>query len=255
MKILPSYLRSVFSLLHIFSKILKGFYVKVIFVFFVFLFPFLSHAKEWTFLTKNTSGLDFFIDYNSFEKNGDNILFWYLSNRKTPDKWGSLSTAVLREADCKNMRFKSLRYAYYYGTMGTNLEKYANSTNMQWVYPKFKSVNEVMLNAVCKKSGYSVLRKPKKTYKRKNTNDTPLMKVAKQADNYKMLASKCYLSIPKAYQGGLARMYLNANDMYRRGVDMIKSGNTNIAKNMLKNANGQYQAFINAGKNVGGRSC
>ena len=229
--------------------------MKVIFVFFVFLFPFLSHAKDWTFLTKNTSGLDFFIDYNSFEKNGDNILFWYLSNRKTPDKWGSLSTAVLREADCKNMRFKSLRYAYYYGTMGTNLEKYANSTNMKWVYPKFKSVNEVMLKSVCKKAGKTVNNKPKRTYKPKRTNDTPLMKIAKQADNYKTRASRCYLSIPKAYQGGLAKMYLNANDMYGRGVDMIKAGRSDIAINMLKNANGQYQAFMNAGNNVGGFAC
>ena len=221
----------------------------------IFIFSNISFAKDWTFVTKNTSGLDFFIDYNSIEKNGNNVLFWYLSNRKTPDKWGSLSTAVLREADCKNMRFKSLRFAYYYGSMGTNLEKYANSTNMKWIYPKFKSVNEVMLNSVCKKAGYAVNNKPKNTYKSKRSNDTPLMKVAKQADNYKMLASRCYLSIPKVYQGGLARMYLNANDMYRRGVDMIKSGRTDIAVNMLKNANGQYQAFMNAGNNVGGRSC
>ena len=75
--------------------------------------------------------------------------------------------------------------------MGTNLEKYANSTNMKWIYPKFKSVNEVMLNSVCKKAGYAVNNKPKNTYKPKKSNDTPLMKVAKQADNYKMLASKC----------------------------------------------------------------
>ena len=228
----------------------------IFFIISVFLFSNISFAKDWTFVTKNTSGLDFFVDYNSIEKNGDNILFWYLSNRKTPDKWGSLSTAVLREADCKKMRFKSLRFAYYYGSMGTNLEKYANSTNMKWIYPKFKSVNEVMLNSVCKKAGYRVNnRTPKNTYKPKKTNDTPLIKVAKQADNYKMLASRCYLSIPKVYQGGLARMYLNANNMYRRALDMIKTGRTDIAVNMLKNANGQYQAFMNAGNNVGGRSC
>ena len=153
------------------------------------------------------------------------------------------------------MRFKSLRFAYYYGSMGTNLEKYANSTNMKWMYPKFKSVNEMMMNTICKKAGYSVYRKPKKTNKPKSFNDTPLMKVAKQADSFKMLASRCYLSIPKVYQGSLARMYLNANDMYKRALGMIKAGNVEIAINMLKNANGQYQAFMNAGNNVGGKSC
>lgn len=195
------------------------------------------------------------MDYSSIEKNGNNILFWYLSNRRTPDKWGSLSTSVLREVDCKNMRFKSLRYAYYYGSMGTNLEKYANSTNMKWMYPKFKSVNEKMLNSVCKKAGYPIHKKSEKTNKPKSFNNTPLMVVAKQSDNYKMLASRCYLSIPKVYQGSLARMYLNANDMYKRGVGMIKAGNIDIAINILRNANGQYQAFMNAGNNVGGKSC
>ena len=50
------------------------------------------------------------------------------------------------------MRFKSLRFAYYFGNMGTNLEKYDNSTNMNWMYPKFGIVNEVMLNSICKKN-------------------------------------------------------------------------------------------------------
>ena len=229
--------------------------MKIIFILFAIFFSNISFAKDWTYLSRNKSGVEFFIDYKSLEKNGDYILFWYLSNRKKPDKWGSLSAAVLREVDCKKMRFKSLRYAYYYGSMGTNLEKYANSTNMKWRYPKYNSINEIMLNSVCKKAGFIVNNKPKKTYKPKKSNDTPLMKVAKQADNLKMRASRCYLSIPKVYQGGLARMYLNANDMFRRSLDMIKSGRTDIAINMLKNANGQYQAFIRAGDNVGGKSC
>ena len=48
--------------------------------------------------------------------------------------------------------------------MGTNLEKYANSTNMKWMYPKFKSVNEVMLNSICKKSILLNKGKPKKMF-------------------------------------------------------------------------------------------
>ena len=172
-----------------------------------------------------------------------------MSNRRTPDKWGSLSTSVLREVDCKNMRFKSLRYAYYYGSMGTNFEKYANSTNMKWMYPKFGSVNEVMLNSVCKKSIFLNKSKPKKK------NQSLIIKVANQANIFRSQASSCYLSIPKIYQTSLARMYLNANDMFIRGRDMIKSGKNNIAINLFKKATNQYQAFMNAGNNVGGKSC
>ena len=195
------------------------------------------------------------MDYNSVEKNGNNILFWYLSNRRTPDKWGSLSTAVLREADCTNMRFKSLRFAYYYGSMGTNLEKYTNSTNMKWMYPKFGSVNEVMLNSICKKSVFLNKRKPKKKFNPKKNNESLLIKVANQANIFRSQASSCYLSIPKIYQNSLARMYLNANDMFIRGRDMIKSGKNNIAINLFKKATNQYQEFMDAGNNVGGKSC
>ena len=43
--------------------------------------------------------------------------------------------------------------------------------------------------------------------------------------------------------------------MYKRGLEMIKAGNIDIAINMLKNANMQYQSFMNTGSNVGGKSC
>ena len=227
----------------------------IFFIVITLIFSKVSFAKDWTYLTKNKSGIDFFVDYNSIEKNGNNILFWYLSNRKTPDKWGSLSTAVLREVDCKNMRFKSLRFAYYFGNMGTNLEKYDNSTNMKWMYPKFGSVNEVMLNSICKKLVFTNKSKTKKKFNQNRTNETLIIKVANHANILRSQASSCYLSIPKIYQTSLAKMYFNANDMFKRGRDMIKSGKNNIAINFFKKATNQYQAFINEGNNIGGKSC
>ena len=50
-------------------------------------------------------------------------------------------------------------------------------------------------------------------------------------------------------------MYLSANDMFMRGRDMIKSGKNNIAINLFKKATNQYQKFMDAGNNVGGKSC
>ena len=43
--------------------------------------------------------------------------------------------------------------------------------------------------------------------------------------------------------------------MFKRGRDMIKSGKNNIAINLFKKATNQYQAFMNAGNNMGGKSC
>ena len=87
------------------------------------------------------------------------------------------------------------------------------------------------------------------------TNEPLIIKVANQANIFRSQASSCYLSIPKIYQTSLARMYLSANDMFMRGRDMIKSGKNNIAINLFKKATNQYQAFMNAGNNVGGKSC
>ena len=50
----------------------------------------ISHTSkaEWTYLTKNTSGVDFFLDYSNVKEKNGNLLFKHLQNRKTPDKWG-----------------------------------------------------------------------------------------------------------------------------------------------------------------------
>ena len=153
------------------------------------------------------------------------------------------------------MRFKSLRFAYYFGNMGTNLEKYDNSTNMKWMYPKFGSVNEVMLNSICKKSTLLNKGKPKKKFNLKKKNKFLIINVANQANILRSQASSCYSSIPKIYQTSLVRMYLNAHDIFMRGRDMIKIGKNNIAINLFKKASSEYQAFIDAGNNVGGKSC
>ena len=110
----------------------------------------LSHA-EWSYLTKNTSGIEFYLDYsNVIEKNG-NLLFKHLQNKKIPDKWGSLSTTILREVNCKTNKYKNLKFAYYYGEMGTILEKEVKSLLLDWYTAKPKSVNDLMIKSVCRK--------------------------------------------------------------------------------------------------------
>ena len=113
----------------------------------------ISHTSkaEWTYLTKNTSGVDFFLDYSNVKEKNGNLLFKHLQNRKTPDKWGSLSTTILREVNCKTNKYKNLKFAYYYGEMGTILEKEVKSLSLDWYFAKPKSVNDLMVKSVCRK--------------------------------------------------------------------------------------------------------
>ena len=99
---------------------------------------------------------------------------------------------------------------------------------------------------------YSILLSLLITY---NANANDFMQIAKKADNLKKAASRCYLSIPKVYQGSLARMYLQGNDMHKNGVIAIKSKRLSLARTYLINASNIYTSFMQTGKNVGGRSC
>ena len=78
------------------------------------------------------------------------MIFWHLQNRKTPDKWGSLSTAINREVNCSTKKYKNIKFAYYYGQMGTFLEKEVKSLLNDKFIPKSGSVNQVMIDSVCK---------------------------------------------------------------------------------------------------------
>ena len=123
--------------------------MKYLLSFIFILFSYISHA-EWTYLTKNTLGVEFYLDYSNIKEKNGNLLFKHLQNRKIPDKWGSLSTTILREVNCKTNKYKNLKFAYYYGEMGTILEKEVKSLLLDWYTVKPKSVNDLMIKSVCK---------------------------------------------------------------------------------------------------------
>ena len=77
-----------------------------------------------------------------------------------------------------------------------------------------------------------------------SANSSDLQQVALKADKLKTTASRCYLSIPKIYQGSLARMYLQGNEMHRNGVNAIKARRLSLARTYLVNAINIYDTFI-----------
>ena len=64
------------------------------------------------------------------------LIFWHLQNRENPDKWGSLSTAIKREVNCSSKKYKNVKFAYFFGKMGTILEKEVKSLSNDKFIPK-----------------------------------------------------------------------------------------------------------------------
>lgn len=56
---------------------------------------------------------------SSITKKGSYRKFWQLSDYKKPDANGDRSARVLTEFDCKKQRVRSLKWAYFRGSMGS----------------------------------------------------------------------------------------------------------------------------------------
>ena len=78
------------------------------------------------------------------------IFFFQLQNKKKPDQWGSLSTKLYKELDCKKNQFRIFFFEYYYGSMGTDLEKKVDSKNKNWELNNPNTLNSLVAQFVCK---------------------------------------------------------------------------------------------------------
>lgn len=72
---------------------------------------------EWE-LVSEMQGASLYVAPDSISKKGDYRRFWQLSDYKKPDKNGDRSARVLTEFDCKKQRIRSLKWAYFRGSMG-----------------------------------------------------------------------------------------------------------------------------------------
>ena len=82
-----------------------------------------SSNAEWKYVGVNKTGTSFYVDDTSIKPIKEKLIIRQLQNKKKPDKWGSLSTIVNKQLDCRRNLFRILSFEFYYGSMGTNLEK------------------------------------------------------------------------------------------------------------------------------------
>jgi hypothetical protein len=118
-------------------------------LFSILMFSTPSYA-EWTKVSKNDIGNIYYVDFERIRKNDGYVYFWKLSDYIKPNKFGSLSSKIYMQVDCKLFRFKFLSDSYYKGPMGTgDANGGSNKPDKEWKYPHPNSSSESILKAVC----------------------------------------------------------------------------------------------------------
>ena len=108
-----------------------------------------SVFADWKYVSTSTSGIDWYIDYQTIKKNNGYYYFYAMTDLLEPDKDGDLSYAGYRKADCKIYRYMVLNEFYYTKNMGKGKLTNNPSKNPEWKYPPPKSMNQTILRTIC----------------------------------------------------------------------------------------------------------
>ena len=107
-----------------------------------------SYAK-WTKVSEDTEGNTFYVDFERIRKHGGYVYWWGLRDGLKPNKYGTLSTKIYKQGDCKLFRFKYLSYVFHKQPMGRDTGDNHSPKNPEWKYPSPNTVDEVILKSVC----------------------------------------------------------------------------------------------------------
>jgi hypothetical protein len=122
-------------------------FILIVILSFIFSSPILG---DWEFFRSSEEGTGSYIDYSRIKEHNGYIYFWVLTNLYEPDSDGDLSYTGYREGDCKIFRFKVLTEIYHKVPMGEDIGRRNTTNKPNWFYPKPGSVNEAVLENVCK---------------------------------------------------------------------------------------------------------
>jgi len=123
--------------------------MKKLFLIFALLFTTPSYA-EWTKITENVDGNQFYVDFDRIRKHDGYIYFWWLTDYLKP-KLGDLSGSAYIQGDCKLLRYEYLSFSFYKQPMGRGAADVQEPVKEQqgWKYSSPKSPAEYVLKEVC----------------------------------------------------------------------------------------------------------
>jgi hypothetical protein len=108
-----------------------------------------SSYAGWTEVGKIVSGDTFYVDFERIRKVDGYVYYWVLNDYLKPNKFGTLSSKVYYQGDCKLFRHKGLSYSYHKEPMGGGTGDTSNDPDTEWTYPSPNSSGESILEQVC----------------------------------------------------------------------------------------------------------
>ena len=104
---------------------------------------------EWTIVSEDTSGNEFYLDYNRIRKVDGHVYYWYLSNFEKLVKGFVWSASNYAQGDCKLLRFKRVSTTIFKEPLAKEFIKSLPQKNQDWDYPYPNSSMERVLKSVC----------------------------------------------------------------------------------------------------------
>lgn len=93
---------------------------KLLFLIISLLLSFNSYAQtNWSYMTTNQDGDDYYIEKNSIQNQGNSVTFWYRSNYKERTKFGDLSSKVQKTFNCRTQEHIT-RFAIFYDDLNND---------------------------------------------------------------------------------------------------------------------------------------
>ena len=103
---------------------------------------------EWERVSE-TPESSLYIAPSSITKKGNYRRFWQLSDYKQPDENGDRSARVLTEIDCKKQRIRSLKWAYFRGSMGSREMTAWRTKPEKWITVAPGTLGQTIGRLVC----------------------------------------------------------------------------------------------------------
>ncbi|MDA9357495.1 hypothetical protein N9R34_01350 [Candidatus Thioglobus sp.] len=103
---------------------------------------------EWKKVGENAGGT-YYIDSEKIREGNRYVYWWSLSDYKTPNSYGDMSSKVYNETDCEVFRTRILTGDYYEQPMGMGSSVNETSDNPKWIYPTPGSSREYVTKYIC----------------------------------------------------------------------------------------------------------
>jgi hypothetical protein len=106
-------------------------------------------SAEWVKIAETKRGKNFYVESNEISVQGDTRVVVELIDNKRPDRDGDRSVRVVREYDCKSIRYKVINASYYKSPMAEGEPSSSVEGTMGWTAIDPETPARSVLDHVC----------------------------------------------------------------------------------------------------------